>query len=124
MADEILALENSGDRQNVLFLFPIAVPVLIGGSNVVPTPATGLDELGNPINLLPDVADAVLTAPEKAELDAGTLAYAVTSFRPPSGVTGAQILAKVQARYMIMLDDFNTDYDARYEFAGQRFNAV
>jgi hypothetical protein len=120
MADEILVLERSNERQSVFFLFPIAAPVQVSGANVVPTPAT--DELG--ANVLPAIAEAVLTAQEKTDLDAGTLAYATTSFRPPPGATGGDILAKVQARYAVMLAEFNSDYAARYEFAGGRFNAV
>ena len=120
MADEILALERNGSRQTVLFLYPIAVPVVIGGSNVVPTPATNADAT----SALPAVAEAILTAQEKIDLDAGTLAYEVTSFSPQPGITGPQILAKVQAQYALLLAEFNTQYAARWEFSGQRFNAV
>ena len=119
MADEILALERRGNRQNVLFLYPIAVPTQVGGSNVVPTPATV-----DAISVLPAVADAVLTAQEKTDLDAGTSAYEAVSFRPSPSMTGPEILAQVQGQYADRLALFNATYAARYEFAGQRFNAV
>jgi len=112
MANEIVALEQNGDEINALFLFPIAVPKQVGGTNVVPTPST----------TLPAIAAAVLTAPEKAELDAGTLAFGIASFKR-SGIAAGALLARVQAVYAAALTEFTATYSTRYGLAGNRYSA-
>jgi hypothetical protein len=112
MANEIVALEQNGDDIGVLFLFPIGVPKQIAGANVVPTPSTNL----------PAVASAVLTAPEKAQLDAGTLAFTTMSFKR-NGIAGAALLAHVQSVYADALTEFTANYNTRYSLAGNRYSA-
>ena len=112
MANEIVALEQTGAEIGVLFLFPVAAPHTIGGANVVPTPSAGL----------PAVAVAALAGAELAALDAGTLAFTVHTFSR-QGIAGAPLLAKVQALYALRLAEFTADYAARYALAGNRYNA-
>ena len=118
MANEILALEKRGARQHVLFLFPVAAPIQIGGVNVVPTPATR-----DAVSVLPPIAETIFTAQEKTDLDNGDLVFESISFRPVDGMTGPQVLAKVQALYATRLARFNATYADRYGFAGNRYDA-
>ncbi len=121
MADEILVLE--GDRQGryqLLMLFPIdglggnPSPAPAGGSNVVPRAAPREDG----VNL--DWPFSLLTSPEIAALDGGTLAYRIISLRKEPGLTNPQLVARVQAIYAEQQTDFNAEYAARYLHIGAR----
>lgn len=108
MANEIVALENNNGEQGVLFLFPVTNPK----AGIVPTPSASL----------PLIAAAVLSAGEKANLDAGTWAFEVNSFLR-QGIAGGALLAKVQQFYASRLAVFNADYTQRYALAGNRYDA-
>lgn len=116
MANEILALEGDGDRAyTLLFLFPIAAPVQVtppGGSaqNVVPTPSA----------TLPPLAALLLSAAEKNALDAGTLAWQLTTFAPEAGLTGGPLVARVRELYAAQRTAYQAAYQARYRYIGQR----
>ena len=114
MANEITALERDGEGLTLLFLFPVATPVLVAGQNVVPTPSVDL----------PPLAAAVLTVAEKAARDAGTTLFEVLSFRAGGGLGGPALLARVRQLYQSRAATVAAEYSRRYQFAGNRFNAV
>lgn len=120
MANEIVVLERrrgghgEKDILKFLFLFPIVTPIQVNGANVVPTPA-------------PDPASLeglVMTAGERGGLDAGTMAYVVDDFAMAAGMSGAQVEARLQQIYTSRLADYQARYVERYQFLGNRFNAV
>ena len=120
MANEITTLEGDGSFRFSLFLiFPIASPKQVKGANVVPTPATDIDGA----NALPSIADAVLTAAEKAALNDGTAAYRVIQFRKDASLTNAQLTALARQRYAEELAEFNRWYAQTYLHAGTRLSA-
>ncbi len=124
MANEITVLEQGANRSaQLFFIYPIASPAQVGGSNMVPTPATGQDNLGNSVSVLPDIAERVLTPPEKASLDAGTSVWEIVTFRPAVGLTGAQLITEARRVYAANKSAFDTRYLRRFGRAGQRFNA-
>lgn len=112
MAQEIVALEENGGEISALFLIPITTPKQVGGVNVIPTPSAGL----------PAIAAAVLTQGEKDALDAGTSLFEIRSFRR-QGISGAALLAKVQAVYALAAAEANAAYNTRYALAGSRYDA-
>ena len=115
MANEIVVLEGNGQGDYQLaLLFPIAVPKQIGGTNVVPTPAP---EAGT-------VLDLCLTTPEKAALNAGTLAVGFISIHKDPALSGAALTARLQEVYVAALAEFQAAYTARYQFVGTRRNAT
>ena len=119
MTQEIIVLEEVQNRVQVVFLYPIATPATVAGQNIVPTPAT--DELG--VSVLGWTLDLVLTAQEKTDLDAGSLAFESLTFRR-DGDSNAALLARVKARYAGRSAAFDSYYATRYAQAGQRFDAV
>ncbi len=125
MANEITALEQQSQpggavRIGLFFIYPISAPAQVGGSNVVPTPYT----VGG-LPAVPPIADAVITQPEKDSLDAGTSAFEGASFTDQTGLlTGAQMLARAQEVYTARKTAFDTEYVARYKFAGDRGDAI
>ena len=119
MAQEIIVLEEVRNRAQVVFLYPIAVPIQVASQNIVPTPTTdvlGADVLGWTLGL-------VLTAQEKIDLDAGTLAFERLSLRR-DGDSNAALLVRLKARYANRSTKFDAFYQTRYAQAGQRFDAV
>ena len=114
MANEIVALERDGGRYRLAFLYPIASPVKVGGSNVVPTPWPDTDP--------PDaILDRVLTQGEKDALNAGTALVHFQTTRE-GGKTGASLLAHTRAIYAKLAPVVAARYAARYEHAGKRFD--
>jgi hypothetical protein len=114
MADEILVLEGDRrERYRTLMLFPIATPAQAGGSNVVPTPSAELDA----------ATAALLTAPELAGLDGGTLAYRMVAMRRAPGLTAAQLATELRRVYAEQLADFTAEYATRYAHIGTRVSA-
>lgn len=115
MANEIIVMDSDDQGLFLLcFLYPIAVPKQINGSNIVVSPS----------NSLPPIAAAVTSAGEKTTLDSGQGAFEVISFRRDPALFGASLLAKVQAIYALRKQEFDARYAAQYEFAGSRFNAI
>lgn len=121
MANEIGVVRvNDDNTLTLVFLYPIATPIQVGGQNVVPTPATS-----GGVSQLDPVVDRMLTTLEKTALDTGTLAYEMFQYNYDPGATPAQSLAKAQALYARRLTEFNTRYQMRYGGrVGQRFNAI
>ncbi len=120
MTNEILIMEGNGSfRFSVLFLFPIVSPAQVGGSNVIPTPATNPDAT----TALPFVADRELSPVEKAALDAGTLAFKVVPFRKDPTLSPAQLTVQVRQLYADELATFNRTYIQTWLHAGLRRNA-
>jgi len=105
-------------RIGLLFLYPVASPIQVGGTNVVPTPSNGLPEIGG----------RVLDQSEKDALDAGTWAFEVVSYtvRPEDqSMTNAQHLARAQEIYASRLATWLAAYDERWGGrVGSRFNAT
>lgn len=114
MANEIIVMEQDGQGTFLLcFLYTITTPKQIAGTNIVVTPSSQL----------PAIAAAVTSAGEKTALDNGTGAFEITSFRRDPALSGAELLAKVQAVYALRKAEFDARYSAQYEFAGNRYNA-
>lgn len=111
MANEICVLESpEPNRYTVVYLFPITTPVQVGGTNIIPTPTSGLPPLGV----------QALTTIEKAGLDAGTLAFEIDTVTREAGQTPAQLQLEVQTRYAVALARFNGDYARQYQRSGLR----
>ena len=121
MANEICVVRaTTRGTLTLAFLYPITVPVQINGANVVPTPATN-----GGVSVLDPILESMLTAQEKTDLDAGTLAYEMVTYRYDPGASNAQALAKAQALYANRLSQFQTWYTTTYGGrVGQRFSAV
>jgi hypothetical protein len=118
MAQEIIIIEEVRDRAEIVFLYPIPTPATVAGQNVVPTPATvdAVEVLGWTLGL-------VLTAPEKADLDAGDLAYERLTMRR-LGDSNPAFLARIQAKYATRSAAFASYYATRYAQAGERFDTT
>lgn len=113
MANEIRILDGDGNLEyRVLFLFPIATPILVGGSNVVPTPTSGLDPL----------ALAILTTNEENALNAGTSAYQTVTFRKDPALTNPQLATRMKEIYAAQKAVFDAAYTARYQHVGTAIN--
>jgi hypothetical protein len=115
MANEITSGPGDGKgNYPLLFIYPILTPKVWNGSavQVVPTPAAGL----------PDWAQTIVTADEKADLDAGdALFYVYSSFRP-TGLTAGQMIAQarlIYAQFKIRLAAWYLDV---YKYPGNRIN--
>ncbi len=119
MAQEIIVLEEIRNRVSVVFLYPIPSPATVAGQNVVPTPATD-DQAASVLNW---TLDLVLTAQEKTDLDAGTLAFENLSFRR-DGDSNAALLARIQSRYASRSTGYASFYATQYAQTGERFDAV
>ena len=117
MAGEINVAGTRGKVFDLVFLYPIAVPIVDkDAANVVPTPSAGL----------PAVVAAELTT-EIAELDAGTMYWRRESFMADEGMTDPEILAKVQEMYAEREASYLAKYTEQYEHAarvGLRFDAL
>lgn len=111
MANEITVIEQAGADLALVFLYPIATPLQVGGANVVPTPSVGL----------PALAAVVFQSAEKAALDAGTAAFEVVSLTPDPALSPAQLLARAKVIYAAALAAFTSAYQLRYRWSGQRF---
>ena len=123
MANEITALEGSRDNYTLFFLVPIATPIQVGGSNVIPTPAdAGVDDL------LPPVAAAVITQAERDALNAGTSMWVTRSFRivDEAGLrlTNLQLQTRARELYAVAKVEELAAYNDRYEFSGIRIDEV
>ena len=113
MAAEIKALEGSADGlYNVAFLYPIAAPVQVDGSNVVPTPAPTEGPLA-----------AILSVGEAGALNGGTAAYEVVQYGPAPEKTGAQMAAELRALYAERKAAFDAGYARRYKYIGTEIDA-
>ena len=119
MANEIIALERSNGSQSFAFLYliPAAVRIEIGGAGSglgypVPTPAP---EVGS-------VLDLVLTAGEKAALDAGESVIVSKTLAIPAGTTDPQFLVLVRGVYAACASQALATYTNRYKFIGRRFD--
>jgi hypothetical protein len=122
MANEIRALAgDGGESYPLLLLFPIAAPKQYNDAtgtarNVVPTPTSALPT---------DVTNGVfLTAAERAQLDAGTLAFRITQFSRTADMnTAAKLTARVQAIYAEELKAFTAWYTSAYRYIGSTASA-
>jgi len=118
MAKEIRALGGTRDgTYGVLFLFPIPTPKTYTGGDgqtvtVVPTPAPTEG----------DVA-AALSASEKAQCDAGTLAWLVARYGPDPSRDQAGHVAALQAMYAAEKTKMAARYQATYAHIGRTFDA-
>lgn len=119
MADEIIPLERNGSSQTLAMYYPIPendrAEIGSAGSGVYPvvTPTSSLDA-----TLL-----SVLTTAEKTALDAGEAQVVITTMTIPPGTGGAEVLAAAQNLYSSIAASELQQYQDRYEFTGQRFNA-
>ena len=114
MANEIIVMEQDNQGNfSLCFLYPIATPKQVNGTNIIVTPSSEL----------PAIAAAVTTVGEKTALDNGTGAFQITSFKRDPTLTGPALLAKVQAVYALRKSEFDARYAAQYELAGNRYNA-
>lgn len=119
MANEITKLDGDGGlKATLLFLYQITAPVYVidGGGNqtVIATPSTDL----------PEMAGLILTSAEKAELDAGTLAFEVVSLSVTDAKTGPELLVDARALYAKRKTRFVELLARKYNRAGLRFNGV
>jgi hypothetical protein len=113
MANEITVLDGDSQREyRLLFLYPIAAPAQVGGSNIVVTPSA----------TLPDYASSILTTQEKADLDGGTKAFEVITFRKDVGLTGPQLAAAARAKYATRRAEYLADYAVWFAHIGTRLN--
>ena len=121
MANEIIGLESSVGKVRALFYYPIpgGVRIQVAGVNAVPTPSADL----------PEEADAAITAlgapgtAMKAALDAGEALFVSHGFDNPEGITGAALLAEMRAQYAAQTTRILAAYTARYQYAGDVFDA-
>lgn len=114
MAAEIKALDGNGAGEyRVLFLYPIAAPKQVGGSNVVPTPAPTEGVIAD-----------LLSAGEVNALNTGTSAYEVINYGPSPTKTGAELVAELQTLYVDRKAAFDADYASRYKYIGTEVDAA
>ena len=123
MANEIVALDTDGGVRygvtgpgaalevNLLFLFPIATPKQVNGTNVVPTPTATLSA----------VAALALTSTEKTQIDAGTMAWRTLSVKKETALTAGEMLTLIRGIYAKQLTEFTNWYTEKYRYVGQRF---
>jgi hypothetical protein len=116
-ANEITLLEcrvtDGVEACLVLSLYAIATPIQVGGSNVVPTPSSGLSAS----------AAAILSAGEKTALDEGTAAFEVGRFQNSEGLTGAPLLTELRRIYASRKAAYLAKYAARYARLGDRYDS-
>ena len=122
MANEITVLESQevqdgGLVTSLLMLFAIPTPIQIGGTNVVPTPATS----GGDSNL-PALADVILSQAEKDALDAGTSMFHITVFKRNVSLSDPAQATIVRAIYATQKIEASRRYSLRYDRAGTRIN--
>lgn len=123
MANEITACERRNTSLMLFFVYLISSPRQVGGQNVVPTPATGTDSVGNPVSLLPSIVQKVISQAEIDALDAGVAAWETVSFRLIEGATGAELATEARRIYASKKSVFELTYAERYQYAGIRINA-
>ena len=119
MPNEIAILDSDGAGMlTALFLYPIAAPKAYAGGDAVQhtiiyTPSASLSARGA----------SVLTAAEKASLDAGTLAFEVFQFRYDSTLTDAANAANLKAAYATHLARATAQYVDSFRYTGLRLSA-
>lgn len=117
MANEITKLDGDGGiNARLLFLYlgltPITYAIDGGQQTVVHTPSASLPEMAGPI----------LTAAEKAALDAGTAAFEVVTMPIIDSLSGADLLTAARTLYARHKAAFIARATRKYSRAGQRFN--
>ena len=119
MANEIAILDSDGAGMiTALFLYPIATPKTYAGGDAVQhtiiyTPSAGLSARGA----------LVLTAAEKASLDAGTLAFEVFQFRYDPAIGDAGNATNLKAAYSTHLAKATAAYTDAFRYTGLRLSA-
>lgn len=130
MANEITVIGRvpRTGKYRLFFRYDLTAPVQVGGTNVVPTPATQRPSADNPTptagDALPPVVQAALTAQEFADLDAGDAAFEIVTFHPDEGLTNPQLLARARQVYAARKAAYEAEYALRYQNAGLRFDEV
>jgi hypothetical protein len=113
MANEITVLDGDANKEyRLLFLFPITSPAQVAGSNVVVTPSAEL----------PPFAGQILTTQEKADLDGGSLAFEVLTFRKSSDLSSPELAAMARAKYATRKSAYLAEYAVRFAHLGVRIS--
>lgn len=119
MANEIIVLETTRGKIQLMFLYPITSPKVVKGKTIVPTPATDAEGLIT----YPALAELSLTTQEKMNLDNGTLAFEIPqTFTRRPGITNAQVISRAKQVYLNYKAEFDADYVIRYQFTGSRIS--
>ena len=131
MAQEMLVLNGTKDGTaevfSVMFRFVIATPIVVNGTNVVPTPTTQLGD--DQVTLIPTLPKEALDhdlIPQatKDAFDAGTQAWEVVSITRNEGDTIQEVLDRLQATYASRKSDFDTTYQLRWNRTGTTIDEV
>lgn len=119
VANEIAILDSDGAGMiTALFLYPITTPKQYTGGDgaqhtIIYTPSSGLSARGA----------TVLSAAERASLDAGTLAFETFQFRYDSTITDAVNAVNLQAAYATHLARATARYVDSFRYTGLRLSA-
>lgn len=113
MANEISVLTEI-PKLTALFLYPIAVPKIVGNQNVIVTPSSDL----------PTLAAALLTIPEKLSLDNGTSAFEVVQITRASQLSTPNLDIRLRSIYSQKKNTFGSNYSANFNRSGRRINEV
>lgn len=129
MANEITVVGQAPNGSFALFFrYDIVTPITVGGTQVIPTPATPQPTIENPTptdgESLPWAVRQVITAQEITDLDAGDSVYEIKGFHPEDGMTNPQLIAKGKEIYAITKGEFLAEYTLRYSNAGIRIDGV
>lgn len=118
MSREIRILDGDGEgRYRVLFLFPVATPKTYTNADreavrVAPTPAP-----------TEGLVASLLSAEERAALDAGSAVYSVVNYGPAATRTAGQHGTQLRAMYVRERERVTAWYEAKYRHIGTTFDA-
>lgn len=119
MANEITILDVPGSGTNaysarILFRYDITSPVIVSGNTVVESFSSDL----------PYMAALALTQSEKSALDTGSSAFEIKRYHYNESATTVQIVNFLRGQYSTSKAAFDTYYERRYRYLGQRINSV